>query len=139
MRPPIRINADKKSEDDDKPVEVVFVVEGDHVKTVPVKIGISDDNYWEITDGLKEGDEIVTGGYHAISRDLDDGKKIVKGTGRRRTNSLNIVVSLIRLQKISRRYQMGAETVHALREVRWKSSAANTSPSWARPAPANPR
>jgi HlyD family secretion protein len=63
-----------------KPVEVVFVVEGDHVKTVPVKIGISDDNYWEITDGLKEGDEIVTGGYHAISHDLDDGKKIAKGT-----------------------------------------------------------
>jgi len=62
-----------------KPVEVVFVVEGDHVKTVPVKIGISDDNYWEIADGLKEGDEIVTGGYHAISHDLDDGKKIVIG------------------------------------------------------------
>ena len=54
-------------------------------KTVPVKIGICDDNYWEITDGLKEGDEMVTGGYHAISRDLDDGKKIVKGAaaGRR--------------------------------------------------------
>ena len=44
-------------------MDVVFVVEGNHVKTVPVKIGISDDNYWEITDGLKEGDEIVTGGY----------------------------------------------------------------------------
>jgi len=57
------------------------VVEGDHVKTVPVKIGISDDNFWEITDGLKEGDEIVTGGYRAISRDLDDGKKIKKGPG----------------------------------------------------------
>jgi len=26
-------------------------------------------------------------------------------------------MSLIRLEKISRRYQMGAETVHALREV----------------------
>jgi HlyD family secretion protein len=62
-----------------KPVDVVFVVEKDHVKTVPVKIGISDDNYWEITDGLKEGDEIVTGGYRAINRDLDDGKRIVKG------------------------------------------------------------
>ena len=61
-------------------MEVVFVVDGSQVKTVPVKIGISDDNYWEITDGLEEGDEIVTGGYHAISRDLDDGKKIVKGT-----------------------------------------------------------
>ena len=71
---------DKKSATAQKPVDVVFVVIGNHVKTVPVKIGISDDNYWEITDGLKEGDEIVTGGYHAISRDLDDGKIIVKGT-----------------------------------------------------------
>jgi len=71
--------ADKKADDKNKPVDVVFVVEGDHVKAVPVKIGISDDNYWEITDGLKEGDEIVVGGYRAISRDLDDGKKIVKG------------------------------------------------------------
>ncbi|HTV63693.1 MAG TPA: efflux RND transporter periplasmic adaptor subunit [Verrucomicrobiae bacterium] len=69
----------KKMADVQKPVDVVFVVEGNHVKAVPVKIGISDDDYWEITDGLKEGDEIVVGGYHAISRDLDDGKKIVKG------------------------------------------------------------
>jgi HlyD family secretion protein len=72
-------NADKKSIELQKPVEVVFVVNGDHVKTVAVKIGISDDNYWEITDGLQEGDEIVTGSYRAISRDLDDGKKIHKG------------------------------------------------------------
>ena len=72
---------DKKFEDKNKPVEVVFVLEGDHVKTVPVKTGISDDNFWEITDGLKEGDEIVTGGYHAINRDLDDGKKVKKGSG----------------------------------------------------------
>ncbi len=71
--------ADKKTDEKNKPVDVVFVVEGDHVKTVPVKIGISDDNYWEITDGLKEGDEIVVGGYRAISHDLDEGKKIVKG------------------------------------------------------------
>ena len=71
--------ADKKVDDKNKPVDVVFVIEGDHVKTVPVKIGISDDNFWEITDGLKEGDEIVIGGYHAISHDLDDGKKIAKG------------------------------------------------------------
>jgi len=63
------------------PTEVVFVVDGDHVKAVPVKIGISDDNFWEVTDGLREGDEIVSGGYRAISRDLDDGKKIRKGAG----------------------------------------------------------
>lgn len=60
-----------------KPVEVVFVVQGDHVKAVPVKRGISDDNYTEILSGIKEGDEVVSGGYKAIGRDLQDGKKIV--------------------------------------------------------------
>jgi HlyD family secretion protein len=73
--------ADKKSNESSKPVDVVFVVQGDHVKTVPVKIGISDENYYEITDGLKEGDEIVTGGFKAIGHDLDDGKKISRGSG----------------------------------------------------------
>lgn len=74
------VTGDKKADDKTKQVDVVFVVEGDHVKTVPVKIGIFDDDFYEITDGLKEGDVIVTGGYHAISHDLDDGKKIVKNT-----------------------------------------------------------
>lgn len=75
------VKADKKGDDKNKPVDVVFVVEGDHVKTVPVKIGIFDDDYYEITEGLKEGDEIVIGGFRAIGKDLDDGKKIVKGPG----------------------------------------------------------
>ena len=70
---------DKKSKDASKPVEVVFVVEGNRVKMVPVKIGICDDSYWEIAEGLSEGQEIVSGGYKAISRDLEDGKKILKG------------------------------------------------------------
>jgi HlyD family secretion protein len=70
---------DKKSKDAPKQVDVVFVVDGDHVRMAPVKIGISDDNYWEITDGLQEGQEVISGGYHAISHDLEDGKKIVKG------------------------------------------------------------
>jgi len=69
---------DKKSKES-KMLDVVFAVAGDHVNVVPVKIGICDDNYWEITDGLTNGQEIVSGGYRAISRDLDDGKKIHKG------------------------------------------------------------
>ena len=68
-----------KNKESAKSVDVVFVVEGDHVKAVPVKIGICDDNYWEITDGLTNGEEIVSGGYRAISRDLNDGTKIKKG------------------------------------------------------------
>jgi HlyD family secretion protein len=63
-----------------RPTDVVFAVKGDHVEAVPVKIGICDDNYWEITDGLTNGEEIVSGGYRAISRDLNDGSKIKKGT-----------------------------------------------------------
>ncbi|MGA2802511.1 MAG: efflux RND transporter periplasmic adaptor subunit [Verrucomicrobiota bacterium] len=68
-----------KAKESTKPVEVVFVVNGNHVKAVPVKIGICDDNCWEITDGLTNGQEIVSGGYRAISRDLNDGSKIHKG------------------------------------------------------------
>jgi HlyD family secretion protein len=71
--------SDKKSKDAIKQVEVVFVLEGDHVKAVPVKIGISDDNYWEISDGLTEGQEVVSGSFKAITRELEDGKKIRKG------------------------------------------------------------
>ena len=64
------VPSEKKSKDASKPSEVVFVVEGNRVKMVPVKIGISDDDYWEITEGLAEGQEVVAGGYKAISRDL---------------------------------------------------------------------
>jgi len=68
--------ADKKAA---KPIEVVFVLDGERAKMVPVKIGISDDSYWEITEGLQEGQEVVSGGYRAISRDLEDGKRTRKG------------------------------------------------------------
>jgi HlyD family secretion protein len=70
---------DKKSKEAAKPIEVVFVADGERAKMVPIKIGISDDSYWEIVEGLKEGDEVVSGGYRAIGRDLEDGKKIKKG------------------------------------------------------------
>ena len=70
---------DKKAKEAPKPIEVLFVAEGDHATMVPVKIGISDDSYWEITEGLRDGQEVVSGGFRAISRDLEDGKKIRKG------------------------------------------------------------
>jgi HlyD family secretion protein len=62
-----------------KPIEVVFILEGDHVKMAPVKIGISDDAHWEVIEGLNEGQEVISGGYKAISRELEDGKKVKKG------------------------------------------------------------
>jgi HlyD family secretion protein len=65
-----------KPDEPPKPIEVVFVMEGDHVKMVPVKRGISDDNYVEVLEGLSETNEVVSGGYKAINRDLEDGKKV---------------------------------------------------------------
>ena len=73
------VRADRKSKEVSKSIEVVFVMEGDHAKMVPVKIGISDDNYWEITEGLTEGQEVISGSSKAINRELEDGKKVRKG------------------------------------------------------------
>ncbi len=72
-------SADRKPGEGPKPIEVVFLHEGETVRSVPVKRGISDENYSEITEGLKEGEEVVSGGYKAISRELEDGKKVKKG------------------------------------------------------------
>jgi HlyD family secretion protein len=69
----------KKQAEGPKAAEVVFLVDGDRVKMVPVKRGISDDNYVEITDGLKEEQTVVSGGYKAINRELEDGKQIIIG------------------------------------------------------------
>jgi HlyD family secretion protein len=66
----------KKEEEALKIQEIVFLVDGDHVKKANVKTGISDDTHIEIVEGLKEGQEVVSGGYKAISRELEDGKKI---------------------------------------------------------------
>ena len=72
-------NPDSKSREGKRPVEVVFVLNSERVKAAPVKLGISDGNFTEITAGLVEGQEVVSGGYKAISRDLEDGKRIKKG------------------------------------------------------------
>ena len=62
-----------------KPVEVVFALEGDHAKMIPVKTGISDNDHFEIVSGLTEGKQIISGGYKAVSKDLEDGKKVKVG------------------------------------------------------------
>lgn len=66
----------KKTEVDTKNLEGVFVVESNRAKFVKVKTGISDDTYIELIDGLKGDEEVVTGSYRAISRELKDGSKV---------------------------------------------------------------
>lgn len=55
---------------------VVFLKERDIVRLAPVQTGIADNNFIEIRSGIQEGDEIVSGSYSAISKDLKDRSKI---------------------------------------------------------------
>src|SRR5512141_894193 len=57
-------------------VEGVFVIGKDNKVTFkPVKVGIAGEKYFEVVDGLKEGDRIVGGTYQAI-RELKDGSRV---------------------------------------------------------------
>src|SRR5258706_9792966 len=67
----------RKKEKPSKPREVVFLANSDTVKMVEVKRGISDEEYVEIIEGLREGQTVISGGYKAINRELEDGKKVV--------------------------------------------------------------
>jgi HlyD family secretion protein len=55
---------------------VVFLKERDVVRLVPVQTGIADNNLIEIRSGIKKADEVVSGSYTAISKDLKDRSKI---------------------------------------------------------------
>jgi HlyD family secretion protein len=57
--------------------EVVFVLQqSDTVKKVKVRTAIQDINYIEIVDGLKEGDQVITGPYSVVSKKLKGGVSV---------------------------------------------------------------
>ncbi|MFN3427260.1 MAG: efflux RND transporter periplasmic adaptor subunit [Candidatus Thermochlorobacter sp.] len=61
-----------------KLLRVVFVKKGDRVQMVPVETGIADNAYIEIRKGdIKVGDEVISGSYRAISRELKDSAKVI--------------------------------------------------------------
>ncbi len=62
--------------------EVVFIVENGKAKMVKVKTGISDDNYIEIIEGLKGNEEVISGPYRAISKELEDGETVTVTSGK---------------------------------------------------------
>jgi HlyD family secretion protein len=58
--------------------ECVFVLENGIAKKVNVKSGIQDNTYIQILSGLKEGQEVISGPYSAISKTLNDKDKVNK-------------------------------------------------------------
>ena len=67
---------DKVKTKSDKKLECVFVKVGDKAKIRIVKTGIQDDTNIEILSGLKKGDEVITGPYVTVSKDLNSGDKV---------------------------------------------------------------
>jgi len=76
-----RKDAEKRYKaDKDGFAEIVFCVEGGRAVARQVKTGIQGDNLIQILDGLKEGDEVVTGSYRAISKELANGAAVTGTT-----------------------------------------------------------
>jgi HlyD family secretion protein len=65
-------NVDKNAPGSAREEEGVYVVEGGRVKFVPVAKGITGGMMIEITSGLQDGQEIITGPYASL-RELKDG------------------------------------------------------------------
>ena len=65
----------KESGDNGKPEmsEVVFIVVDKKAVSKPVKLGISDDAFYEVTEGLEKDDLVVTGPFRLLSRTLKEG------------------------------------------------------------------
>jgi HlyD family secretion protein len=79
---PVAAAAELKPGQTRKETEGVYVVRNGRVEFVPVKIGISGDKFFEVLQGLKPGDEVVTGPYNSV-RSMADGDVVKIETPRR--------------------------------------------------------
>jgi HlyD family secretion protein len=58
-----------------KETEGVFVVKNGKAIYTPVKIGIAGERYFEVTEGLKDGDKVITGPFSSV-REIADGDDV---------------------------------------------------------------
>ena len=75
-------NEQNKAKDNSKDLikidEVVFLYVDGKAKLIKVKTGIQNNDFIEIKDGIKEGDEVISGPYGAVSKVLKDGSEVKK-------------------------------------------------------------
>jgi len=69
---PVAAAAELKPGQTRKEVEGVFLVRNGRAEFLPIKMGIAGDKYFEILDGLKNGDQVITGPYNSV-RTMADG------------------------------------------------------------------
>jgi len=66
----------EKLKESDEKFECVFVKDGGAAKLRVIKTGIQDDSNIEITEGLREGEEVITGPYNVVTKTLKTGDKV---------------------------------------------------------------
>lgn len=81
-------NSENNAVAEDDIQEVVFILQKDgRVKKQPVKTAIQDINYIQVVQGLKQGDEVITGPYDVVSKQLQDSTKVMVVTKEQLTSS----------------------------------------------------
>ena len=68
-----------------KETEGVFAIRDGKAIYLPVKVGIAGEQYFEVLDGLKAGDQVITGPFASV-RELSDGQTVKIQQSTRRTN-----------------------------------------------------
>jgi len=61
-----------------RPGEYVFIFDNGIARQTEVRTGIQDNQYIEIREGLDAGQEVITGPYRLVSRELRDGDEVVR-------------------------------------------------------------
>lgn len=61
---------------EEKIIEYVFTLSDDKVNQIAVKTGIQDNDFIEISSGIKEGDKVICGPYSAVSKSLNKNSKV---------------------------------------------------------------
>lgn len=85
----VTVRSDKHGKDSTKSVkskeekEVVFLYKDGKAEQITVKTGIQDDNNIQITEGLEEGQEVISGPYRVVSKMLKDGQSVEKSSGKK--------------------------------------------------------
>ncbi|GGB70113.1 RND transporter [Flavobacterium suaedae] len=67
---------EQKGELTDERFECVFVKEGDKAVLRPITTGIQDDTNIEVLSGLKKGEEVITGPYNVVTKELSPNDKV---------------------------------------------------------------
>jgi len=66
----------KKLKSTDEQFECVFIKDDNIAKLRVIKTGIQDDSTIEVVEGLREGEEVITGPYNLVTKTLKSGDKV---------------------------------------------------------------